>query len=262
MSLDLDWPNSRKEYTGVANPLYVSDIKNLTENLLQAMQAILGLNSTDFYIISGFTYTPGSPGSYSSGVCYINGVFYYSNTTLSETKYLAPSPTDVLSKTFPDTSTHYIYTVNYAVSANSYVSGYSPVFSGNMNSYRLNLKAVNNSLVNYGQPTDLGDKANPDFTNYDFTLDGNLHALDISVQIPTTAKYVLLAIQLTPTSNGYIEFSMYGNTNQNSIGMVTSENSATGTVYRQLWIAVDSNRKLAYRGYAGTSFDLTIMGWM
>ena len=72
MGSSINWPHKRKEYSGMNNPRYVTDIVEATENLLSAMKAILGLGDTDFAIISGFDYTAGSPGSYSPGICYMN----------------------------------------------------------------------------------------------------------------------------------------------------------------------------------------------
>jgi hypothetical protein len=140
------FPGKRKQYIGPNNPRFVSDIVNTDENLLIAMQSILGLGNTDFAIISGFDYTPGSPGTYSTGIVFMNGVFYLSNSILTEGFYLSPNVTDTLMKNFSDGTARNIYTVNYCVSSNVSVGG-MPVFSGNMNQYRLNTKTVNQNLI-------------------------------------------------------------------------------------------------------------------
>lgn len=258
----MDFPNVRKEYTGVGNPLFITDIVNLTDSVLIAMKNVLGLGDTDFAIISGFDYTPGAPGSYAVGICYMNGVFYKSTATLAEGKYLQPDPTDYLSKAFPDSISRYCYTINYCIVSNTSVGG-MPQFSGNMNGYRVNVKKVMDSLVDYAKPIDSGDPAAADYSTFDFTRDGNIHSLDISSKIPVTAKYVLLRVVLTPsTVNDYIQFFKYGNTNPYNVSWVTAQSNATGTVYKDCWIAVDSNRKLGYKGYAGTIFSVTIAGYM
>jgi hypothetical protein len=93
----IQFPFVRKEYPGVGNPRFVSDIVAANQATIAAMKALTGLGNTDFAIISGLVFTAGTPnGTYSSGVFYLNGSFYYLGAAFSEGLYLAPNPTDVM----------------------------------------------------------------------------------------------------------------------------------------------------------------------
>jgi hypothetical protein len=181
---------------------------------------------------------------------------------LAEGKYLQPAVANSMSKTFPDLVARYIYQINYATVSNTSVGG-MPQFSGNMNAYRLNLKKVNDSLADYAKPVDSGDPAAVDYTQYNFTLDAGIHSLDIATKIPVTAKMVLLRVVLTPsTVNDYIQFFKYGTANGYNISWVSAQGSIAGTVYKDCWVAVDSNRKIGYKGYAGSVFSVVIGGYL
>jgi hypothetical protein len=254
----MDFPNLRKQTTGVGNPLYVSDIVNANQNVLDAMKSILGLGDSDFYIISGMEY---GSGAYTTGIVYMSGIFYFSNVSLTEGKYLAPSPTDYLSEPFEDTVSRYIYTINYAVASNTPVSGGSPIaFSGDMNDYRINNKTIVNSLADYAKPVALADQNGWDYTMSNFTLDGNTHALDISSKIPVTAKYVILDISIQSNSTlGSCYFFKYGNTYYYTgvRPQVLSQEFDT-----QIIVPVDSNRKINYRGSNLYFLFVKINGYM
>lgn len=146
MSL-LQWPNIRKEYAGLDNPRFVSDIVAANEATIDAVKAITGLGNTDFAIITGLDYTPGTPnGTYSPGVIYLNGLFYYQGSGFSEGLYLAPNPTDIEPQPFGDSITRNIYTAYNSISTAS-PTGASPVFSGDMNAYRLGLKNSKSNIL-------------------------------------------------------------------------------------------------------------------
>ncbi len=266
----MDFPNKRLEITGKGNPVFVSDLVNVTQSILTAMTALLGVGAADFCIVSGFTYTPGGPGSYSSGICYMNGVLYYFSGTLTEGYYLAPNITNYLSKPFDDSSTNYIYQIYYAVSSNTQVGG-MPQFSGDMNSYRLNLKYLASlcatfvSLASFnafaatcGIPTMLADKNTPDLTNYDFTLDNGTsrHSKDISAFVPVGTKFVLARVVITYSSSNYfINFFKTGYTG--SYNMSTFGSTGAADDYKESWIPVDSNRTIGYFGSVGIVFTVT-----
>ena len=222
MSVELQFPNVRKQYTGVANPLFVSDISNLTENLLIAMANVLGLGPTDFAIISGMEYNSGA-GTYAVGIVYMSGVFYYSNAVLTEGKYLQPSLTNALSKTFPDTVARYIYQVNNAVTSNTLVTGGSPVpFTGNMDIYRLNNLATQNLLKGdiQGVLKAFGD--NFIISGGAVTVDGSNHPTAIA------AGYVFLGDVIYPIATQSISFGsaiLYFSIDTNGIVTIAS----TGT---------------------------------
>jgi hypothetical protein len=146
MSL-LQWPFKRKEYPGVGNPRFVSDIVAANEATIDAMKALTGLNNTDFAIITGLEFTPGTPnGTYAPGVFYLNGEFYYLGASFSEGLYLAPNPTDVMPKPFSDASSRLTYTLLSGISTSS-PTGSTPIFSGNMNQYRIGIKTVNGNVL-------------------------------------------------------------------------------------------------------------------
>jgi hypothetical protein len=146
----MDFINKRLEYSGVGNPLFITDIVNANESLLTAMQSICGLGATDFRIISGLEY---STGAYSAGIIYYNGLFYNCLVGLVENKYLTISTSDIETKIYSDSSTHATYRCYYATQSNIQY-GTIPVFTGDMNSYRLNLAFLNTSKIGY---TDIAD---------------------------------------------------------------------------------------------------------
>lgn len=141
MSL-IPWPFSRKEYPGVGNPRFVSDIVAANQAVIDAMKAITGLGNSDFAIITGLEFTPGTPnGTYAPGIFYLNGSFYYLGASFGEGLYLAPNPTDVLPQPFQDGISRLTYTLLSAISTSN-PSGSTPIFNGAMNAYRIGLKLL------------------------------------------------------------------------------------------------------------------------
>ena len=140
MSL-FNWPFTRKSYAGIENPIYVSDTQAATEAAIQSVKALAGLNDTDFAIITGLDYTAGVPNTYTSGIYYLNGVFYYQQAVFDEGFYLTSNFTDELLESFTDGTPRYIYTVQYSTTSASPTNN-TPVFSGNMNAYRIGSKYV------------------------------------------------------------------------------------------------------------------------
>src|ERR1044072_3622913 len=146
MSL-LPWPFRRKQYNGLGNPRFVSDIVAANEAIIDAMTAITGLGSVDFAIITGLDYTPGTPnGSYGPGIFYLDGQFYYFGASFTEGLYLTPNLVDTMPKPFSDGNGRNIYTLLSALSTSS-PAGATPVFSSNMDQYRIGLKNVKNNIV-------------------------------------------------------------------------------------------------------------------
>jgi hypothetical protein len=138
MSTKIQFPNNRLTESGLGNPLFVTDVSNLTENLLEAINMLLGLASNGFAILSGFTY---SGSAYSAGIVYMNGIIYYCSAGLNEGQYLSPVPTDVDSKLHSDGNSYNTYRIYYAVASNSQVGG-MPQFTGNMDSYRFSMQKI------------------------------------------------------------------------------------------------------------------------
>lgn len=142
MSEKIQFPNNRLTPASLGKPVFATDIQNLTENLLEAMNILLGLPADGFAILSGFVY---ASSAYGPGYVYMNGVIYYC-AGLAETKYLAPDPTDTESKLHnPDGNSYNTYRIYYAIESNSPVGG-MPQFSGDMNQYRLDLTTINTTI--------------------------------------------------------------------------------------------------------------------
>ena len=143
----IQFPFVRKEYPGVGNPRFVSDIVAANQATISAMKAITGLADIDFAIISGMEFTPGTPnGTYAPGIFYLNGLFYYLGASFTEGLYLAPNPTDIMPKPFSDGNSRLTYTLLSGVSTSN-PTGATPIFSGNMNAYRIGLKSMKANLV-------------------------------------------------------------------------------------------------------------------
>jgi|GEM_PF-4699564 hypothetical protein len=139
MSL-IQFPFSRIAYAGIVNPVFVDDIKAANQEINDAITAITGMNSTDFAILSGMEFVPGITNTFNPGWFYFQGQTYYMNASFNEGFYLQPNPTNIMPEGFIDpTATKNIYTVYYAVTSSS-PTGNTPIFSGNMNAYRIGLK--------------------------------------------------------------------------------------------------------------------------
>jgi len=143
MSL-INWPFKRKQYSGLTNPLYVSDIVAANEAVIDAMKSMGGFAATGFAILLGMAYDSIAH-TYTAGVFYLNGSFY-SVAAFNEGVYLIGGSTDIKISPFPDTTTKPIYT-SFAGTTTSNPSGASPIFSGNMDLYRLSLSKLKTDLV-------------------------------------------------------------------------------------------------------------------
>lgn len=138
MSTQIPFPNKRLAQAGIGNPLFVTDIENATEDLLEALAVLYGFASNGFAILSGFDY---GAGAYTGGIVYMNGVFYRCVAGLTENQYLTPDVQDVDNKIFSDANTYPTYRIYQAVAAGAQWGG-MPQFVGNMNSYRVSIKKV------------------------------------------------------------------------------------------------------------------------
>jgi hypothetical protein len=134
------FPNKRIEYAGVGNPRFVSDIVNLNETLIEAILALIGNPTGNFAIISGFVFNGGT-NQYSPGLCYMDGVLYYTTTNLNGGKYLTPNVLSSLPKIFEDSTTKNTYTLYNAIESNTQYST-MPIFNWTMDEYRLNLSLL------------------------------------------------------------------------------------------------------------------------
>lgn len=138
MSTQIPFPNKRLAQAGIGNPLFVTDIENATEDLLEALATLYGFASNGFAILSGFDY---GAGAYTGGIVYMNGVFYRCVAGLTENQYLTPDVQDVDNKIYSDANTYPTYRIYQAVAAGAQWGG-MPQFVGNMNAYRVSIKKV------------------------------------------------------------------------------------------------------------------------
>ena len=83
MSAQIPFPNKRLPQAGIGNPLFITDIENANEDLLEALLILYGLAAGDFAILSGFNY---GAGAYTGGVVYMNGTIYRCVDGLLENK--------------------------------------------------------------------------------------------------------------------------------------------------------------------------------
>lgn len=148
MSSLIQFPFVRQSRALIDNPLYIQDVTAADQQTQDAITAIAGLGPTDFAIFGGLTYEIAVSGSnyYLPGTFYLNGVWYYMPVDFDEGLYLAPNVTGIMPYTFSDAVTAPIYDVNYAQQSAS-PTGNTPLFSGNMNQYRMDSKTVNAILT-------------------------------------------------------------------------------------------------------------------
>jgi hypothetical protein len=142
MSDLIQWPFVRLQYAGINNPRFVGDIVAANQAVLTGLAELAGLGPTDFAIFGGLKYIPSISGNtYSPGVFYLNGTFYYQPIAFAEGLYLTPAPQSILPEVFQDTVARYIYTVQNSQST-GVSTGNTPLFSGNMNTYRMDNKTL------------------------------------------------------------------------------------------------------------------------
>lgn len=140
MSSVIQFPNERIVYPGVDNPLFISDIQVANQGILDGLNMITGLSLTAFAILSGLTYVPGSPNTYTPGFIFLNGQFYYVSASFNEGLYLTANVQQILPEAFNEVGvSHPIYKQYGSVTSPTGGAGYTPVFTGNMNQYRISL---------------------------------------------------------------------------------------------------------------------------
>jgi hypothetical protein len=140
----VQFPFNRNQYPGIDNPLYISDIVAANQEVLTGLAAIAGLGATDFAIFAGLQYIVSVSGSnyYTPGIFYLNGVWYFQPDVFDEDNYLEPDVTGIMDYTFEDATIRPEYNVNYSQYTGSSGPATSPIFSGNMSSYRMDLKTL------------------------------------------------------------------------------------------------------------------------
>lgn len=140
MSSVIQFPNERIVYPGVDNPLFISDIQVANQGILDGLNMITGLSLSSFAILSGLTYVPGSPNTYTPGFIFLNGQFYYVSASFNEGLYLTANVQQILPEAFNEVGvSHPIYKQYGSVTSPTGGAGYTPVFTGNMNQYRISL---------------------------------------------------------------------------------------------------------------------------
>jgi len=139
------FPAIRKSYAGLQNPLFSSDLIAANQTAYDGLIAALGLQPTDFAIVTGLNYVTGTPNTYTTGVIYFNGYFYYVAASFAEGQYLLPTTTDTNPETFGDSIARNTYTL-FTATPTSTSTGATPQFAGNMNSYRIDNKTLKASI--------------------------------------------------------------------------------------------------------------------
>ena len=99
--------------------------------------------SNDFFIIAGLDYVMGVSNTFNPGIFYLQGQFYIIGTAFAEGLYLSPNPTDTMSQLFGDGNSRNIYTLMQAITTSTSSGTTTPIFSGNMNAYRIGAKYTN-----------------------------------------------------------------------------------------------------------------------
>jgi hypothetical protein len=213
MSTKIQSPNNRLTYTGKAGPIFDTDIENLTQNLLEMVNVLLGLPSNGFAILSGFAY---GSGTYGPGFVYMNGVIYYSAAVIAENKYLAPNPTDEFSKLHSDLISRYTYRVYLAIQSDTSVGGI-PQFVGNMNAYRISSYLINNTLTNLinslgdASTKDVGTASNEIPLNSDLGTASTKDVGNSLNNVPEIGALGISASQFVITSSDGLKIITYNN---------------------------------------------------
>lgn len=139
MSDLIQWPGARETYAGIDNPIFVDDIQAADEMVLAAAKALTGLNDTDFAIVSGLEFD--NTTNYSSGIFYLNGQFYAIGGCQTG-QFLNGSIVPYLSEGFNDGNPRNIYNVYQGNAWNAGGDGFTPVFNGSMDTYRISGKRL------------------------------------------------------------------------------------------------------------------------
>ena len=144
----IQFPNNRLTYTGKQGPVYDNDGQNAINGLFSAINMLLGLSPTGFAILSGFAVVGNTGGNniFGPGYFYLNGIVYYSST-ITEGQCLVPNITQINNAQFSDGVSRNTYQIYDSTTSNTVTGSTSPLFTYNMDSYRLNLTVLNNLIT-------------------------------------------------------------------------------------------------------------------
>lgn len=143
---NIQFPNKRLVQAATGNPLFISDIESLTENLINAIKIVLGRSGNGFYILSGFDYNLAANPDYTPGYFYYNGEIYYCSTGLNVGQSLNITTNDGYSKLHENSVSYPTYRLYEGVVVNSPVISI-PAFSGYMTEYKYNLHRLKTDLT-------------------------------------------------------------------------------------------------------------------
>ena len=124
----------------------MGDIRVGTEGISDAIKALSGMADSDFAIITGLNFVVGTPNTYTTGIIYFNGNFYYVANGFNENQYLVPQINDTLIEAFNTGSPQPIYSLYNAVDTSSSF-GATIQFNGNMNQYRIGNKYFRDAII-------------------------------------------------------------------------------------------------------------------
>lgn len=157
MSL-LQWPFKRISRPGLGNPAFVDDILAANQSVLDGLGYLF--SNTPFAILYGLIYTQGAPGSYSTGIVWINGQFGYVTGSHQEGLYLNVVTQDTLPKTYSDTNQYNTYTLLQVTASNAPQPGSSPQLIGSMDQWRMDFSTLKQAALSAAEMlSELGNSA-------------------------------------------------------------------------------------------------------
>lgn len=115
---------------------------------------------------------------------------------------------------------------------------------------------------------DRGNTETPDFSDENFTKDGNAHELDLSAIVPEAGANHLVRINVElHDANAHADAIMFGKVGYSSAPMAYSSVSepVAGASIRasDMWIMMDSARKIQYIAQESVSVHfLYVRGWL
>jgi hypothetical protein len=275
------FPFNRKTYPGIKGPLFDDEIQNAMNGLYTLANAILGLGPSDFAILSGFSYTSGSPGHYSGGLVYMSGKIYYSVGGVNVGQYLAPITTSIENKPHGDGVSRDTYEEYLADFSNIPATGGSPIFTTNMDAYRLSILLAKNVAIataaadattkantaqaNAIAATQITDHIGDVVYNYATTIQANrnnaYHDLDLSAIVPANRMAIINVDFVATTGLGAtLLIRKKGDTHKSVYAI-----AANGGEYSGIMMCfVDNNSILQYNAGANMSLIglFTVIGYL
>lgn len=283
----ITFPSFRLTYTGFKGPVFDDEIKNALESIHTGMIDLLGLDPSEFAIISGLGGTSG--GTYAAGIVHLGGRLYYSANEIAPGQYLIPSTSNYYSKPHGDGISRNTYKTYYALVSNTADTGHSPIFTGNMDSYRISVKLAKSqaiasavatsegytdaginaaigflesyadTAVSNARVVDRGNVTNVDF--YPLNRTAGFHTLDVSTIIPSWARVALLRVQMLVDASTVINFKK-DNTGTNTYNIASAHSNSSYIANYDLWVAISADRKITYSSAGSGDINIIVAMWL